>query len=65
MTADYQQYFKAFADVSKAIHSGMETEEILGRIVASITEAMMAKRLHLLDCRPRGRLHCPQGHQRI
>jgi putative nucleotidyltransferase with HDIG domain len=43
MTDDYQRYFKAFADVSKAIHSGMETEEILGRIVASITEAMMAK----------------------
>ena len=43
MISGYHQYFKAFADVSKAIHSGMETGEILGRIVASITEAMAAK----------------------
>ena len=43
MISGYHQYFKAFADVSKAIHSGMETGEILGRIVASITETMAAK----------------------
>ncbi|MBC2712188.1 MAG: HD domain-containing protein [Desulfosarcina sp.] len=42
MISSYHQYFKAFANVSKAIHSGMETEEILGRIVSSITEAMAA-----------------------
>jgi putative nucleotidyltransferase with HDIG domain len=43
MISGYHQYFKAFADVSKAIHSGMETEEILGRIVSSITEVMAAQ----------------------
>ena len=43
MVSGYHQYFKAFADVSKAIHSGMEVEEILGRIVDSITAAMGAK----------------------
>lgn len=43
MISGYHQYFKAFADVSKAIHSGVETGEILGRIVASITETMAAK----------------------
>lgn len=43
MFSGYHQYFKAFADVSKAIHSGMETEEILGRIVSSITDTMAAK----------------------
>ena len=43
MVSGYQQYFRAFADVSKAIHSGMEVEEILRRIVDSVTEAMAAK----------------------
>ena len=43
MISGYHQFFKAFADVSKAIHSGVETEGILGRIVSSITDAMAAK----------------------
>lgn len=43
MTNGYHNYFKAFTDVSRAIHSGMDTEEILGRIVSSITAAMDAK----------------------
>ena len=43
MLSGYDQYFKAFADVSKAIHSGMDIEEILGRIVSAITETMGAK----------------------
>ena len=43
MDSGYHQYFKAFTDVSKAIHSGMEIDEILNQIVESITEAMAAK----------------------
>ena len=43
MNSGYPQYFKAFTEVSKAIHSGMETEVVLGCIVSSITDAMAAK----------------------
>lgn len=43
MISGYHQYFKAFADVSKAIHSGLETQEILERIVTSITAVMAAQ----------------------
>ena len=43
MTDDYSKYFQIFADVSKSIHSGTNTGEILERIVASITEITAAK----------------------
>lgn len=43
MTLDYQTYFKTFADVSSAIHSGRDTGEILKQIVSHITEIMTAK----------------------
>jgi putative nucleotidyltransferase with HDIG domain len=44
MTAPaYSSYFDIFADVSKSIHSGSDTHEILDRIVSSITKITHSK----------------------
>lgn len=43
MTDDYHRYFKIFTKVSKAIHTGTSTREILECIVENITEITYAK----------------------
>ncbi len=43
MLSGYHQYFKAFASISKAIHSGRDTHEILTQIVTSISGIMEAR----------------------
>ncbi len=43
MKQDYVQLFKVFAKVSKAIHSGENTTQILESIVSNITELLSAK----------------------
>ena len=40
---NYSQYFSIFSQVSKAIHSGQNTGEVLERIVGYITDIMKAK----------------------
>ncbi|MBI9088609.1 MAG: HD domain-containing protein [Desulfobacterium sp.] len=39
----YQQYFKLFARISKAIHSGTNTREVLKSIVDHLTDILRAK----------------------
>ncbi len=41
--ADYAEFFSVFAHVSKAIHSGQNTTEILAHIVTNIREILGAK----------------------
>jgi len=43
MGDDYTEFFRVFAQVSKAIHSGDSTSEILGHIVANIKDILGAK----------------------
>lgn len=43
MDQDYSQFFKVFRRVSKAIHTGENTNEILERIVGNIAEILEAK----------------------
>ena len=43
MHDDYLTYFETFAEISKSIHSGISTGEILENITASITEITGAK----------------------
>ncbi len=43
MSSDYKDFFKVFSQVSKAIHSGENTTEILGQIVRNIKEILGAK----------------------
>ncbi len=43
MQDNYQQYFKIFSTVSKAIHNGSNTKEILECIVENITQITQAK----------------------
>ncbi len=43
MNADYSEFFKVFAQVSKAIHSGENTTEILEHIVKNIRSLLGAK----------------------
>ena len=43
MKQEYSQFFKVFAKVSKAIHSGENTTQILETIVANIAEILSAK----------------------
>ena len=43
MDQDYSQFFKVFRRVSKAIHTGENTHEILERIVENISEILEAK----------------------
>lgn len=43
MTDDYSRYFKIFADVSRSIHSGTSTGEILERIAEHIAQILVAK----------------------
>ena len=43
MNEEYYQFFKVFTKVSKAIHSGENTEEILERIVTNISEIFQSK----------------------
>lgn len=43
MTNDYSRYFSIFTQVSKAIHSGTSTGEILESIVGHITQILDAK----------------------
>ncbi len=43
MNDDYSKYFQIFAQVSKSIHSGENTGEILDSIVTNITDITMAK----------------------
>lgn len=39
----YSSYFDIFADISKSIHSGIRTDDIIERIVSSITEITNSK----------------------
>lgn len=43
MKQEYSQFFKVFAKVSKAIHSGENTTQVLETIVANIAEILSAK----------------------
>ncbi len=43
MTDEYSRYFKVFSQVSKAIHSGESTKDVLEGIVSHITEILDAK----------------------
>jgi len=43
MPGQYTDFFKVFSQVSKAIHSGENTNEILGQIVRNIKEILGAK----------------------
>lgn len=43
MSSDYNNFFKVFSQVSKAIHTGENTTEILGHIVSNIKEILGAK----------------------
>lgn len=43
MDQDYSQFFKVFRRVSKAIHTGENTQEILERIVENIAEILEAR----------------------
>lgn len=43
MERDYSQFFEVFTKVSKAIHTGENTPEILERIVTHISEILRAK----------------------
>jgi len=42
MSPDYQKYFQTFASVSKAIHSGADTQAIIHAIVSHVTKLMDA-----------------------
>lgn len=42
-TPAYSSYFEIFADVSKSIHTGTDTHEILDRIVSGITKITQSK----------------------
>ena len=43
MTGDYSAFFKVFTEVSKAIHSGEKSSDILESIVTHIKEILQAK----------------------
>ncbi len=43
MQGDYKEFFRVFTQVSKAIHTGENTTEILGHIVRNIKEILGAK----------------------
>jgi len=43
MSSEYKDFFKVFSQVSKAIHSGQNTTEILQHIVRNIKEILKAK----------------------
>ena len=43
MTNDYSTFFRIFTEVSRGIHSGENTTEILENIVTSIKEILGAK----------------------
>ena len=43
MERDYSQFFAVFTKVSRAIHTGENTPEILERIVTHISEILQAK----------------------
>jgi hypothetical protein len=43
MTGDYSTFFRLFAEVSKAIHSGERSSEILETIVTRIKDILEAK----------------------
>ena len=43
MSEDYTTFFRVFSQVSKAIHSGESTTEILENIVTNIKEIFGAK----------------------